>query len=60
MAEVELAAETYRRIDRASKVVAVVAVAAGLELGGDTPAGLLLGAIGVALALSTVFIRNQP
>ncbi|WP_135534633.1 hypothetical protein [Halostella pelagica] len=57
--EVRLSARTYRYLDRASKLLGVGLVALGLEAGGDTLAGVTLGAVGVALALTTVFVRKD-
>ncbi|NHN49176.1 hypothetical protein G9464_16475 [Halostella sp. JP-L12] len=58
-AGIELSARTYRHLDRASKLLGVGLVALGLETGGDTVAGAALGAVGVALALTTVFVRRD-
>lgn len=51
-----LAPQTYRRVDRLTKLVGVFLVAVGLEVGGYTVAGVALGAAGTTLALSTVFV----
>jgi hypothetical protein len=56
---VSLPARTYRHLDRASKLLGVALVALGLEAGGDTLGGLALGAVGAALAVSTVFVRRH-
>jgi hypothetical protein len=56
---VELSARTYRHLDRASKLLGVGLVALGLELGGDTFAGIALGVAGTAVALTTVFVRRH-
>lgn len=48
---------TYRRLDYATKLGGVGLVAVGLEVGGATPSGLALGALGAAVGLSTVFIE---
>ncbi|WP_135807019.1 hypothetical protein [Halorussus marinus] len=58
-AGVALSARTYRHLDRASKLLGVGLVALGLDAGGDTLAGLALGAVGAALALATVFLRRD-
>jgi hypothetical protein len=50
---------TYRILDRASKLGGLALVAAGLEVGGATAAGLLLGVSGAALGLTTIFIENN-
>jgi len=52
-------ARTYRHLDRASKLLGLGFVALGLDVGGSTPTGLALAAIGTALALTTVFVRRQ-
>lgn len=49
-------ASTYRRLDQATKLLGVGLVAAGLEAGGGTTAGLVLGLTGVSVALCTVFL----
>ncbi|SFR69269.1 hypothetical protein SAMN04487947_3589 [Halogeometricum rufum] len=54
----ELSARTYRHLDRASKLLGVGLVALGLQTGGDTVAGVALGAVGAVLALTTVFVRR--
>jgi hypothetical protein len=56
---VVLPARTYRYLDHASKLLGVGLVAVGLDVGGATPAGLALAAVGTALALTTVFVRRQ-
>lgn len=50
---------TYRWLDRATKLLGVALVAAGLELGGDTAAGLALAALGVASGLVTVVVDSR-
>lgn len=50
---------TYRLLDYATKLAGLVLIAAGLEIGGATPAGLALGVGGVLLGLTTVFIGTQ-
>jgi hypothetical protein len=52
-------ARTYRLLDYATKLAGLALVAAGLETGGATVAGLLLGVGGTALALTTVFIGRR-
>ncbi len=54
-----LTPEQYRHLDRASKLLGVGLVALGLDAGGDTAVGLTLGAVGVAVALATVFVRRH-
>lgn len=54
-----LSARAYRHLDRATKLVGVTLVAAGLNAGGDTLTGLTLGALGALLALTTVFVRSD-
>ncbi|ELZ32548.1 hypothetical protein C474_07002 [Halogeometricum pallidum JCM 14848] len=58
-AGVALPARTYRRLDRASKLIGVALVAVGLETGGDTLAGIALGLLGAAIALTTVVLQRQ-
>ncbi|MFC6873333.1 hypothetical protein [Halobellus marinus] len=54
-----LTARQFRWLDRTTKLCGVALVAAGLDVGGDTAAGLALGAAGAALALTTVFIDTD-
>jgi hypothetical protein len=54
-----LSAATYRRVDRASKLLGVAVVAVGLEVGGATGPGLALALVGVALGTATVFVEKQ-
>jgi hypothetical protein len=56
---ITLSIRQYRWLDRASKLTGVAFIAAGLEVGGGTVAGIALAAIGVAFGLSTVFIDTQ-
>ncbi|WP_396613595.1 hypothetical protein ACH9L7_16810 (plasmid) [Haloferax sp. S1W] len=56
---VELSAQTYRHLDRASKLLGVGLVALGLDMGGDTVFGVALGLLGAALALTTVFLQIE-
>jgi hypothetical protein len=53
-----LSPRQYRWLDRTTKLAGVVLVAAGLEVGGSTPAGIALAALGVACGLTTVLIDN--
>lgn len=55
----ELSGRSYRWLDRLSKLAGVVLIAAGLDVGGGTVAGLALAAAGVTLGLLTVFITEQ-
>ena len=59
MTDWSLPPATYRRVDFASKLVGLALVAAGLEVGGGTAAGLLLAAVGAGCATITVFINNE-
>ena len=54
-----LSTRQYRWLDRATKLLGVALVAVGLEVGGDTTAGLVLAALGVAFGLVTVIIDTQ-
>ena len=54
-----LSPRAYRHLDRATKLVGVALVAAGLNAGGDTLTGLTLGVCGALLALTTVFVRSD-
>ncbi|MDS0261231.1 hypothetical protein NDI56_17665 [Haloarcula sp. S1CR25-12] len=49
----------YRLIDTASKLVGLALVAAGLDVGGSTPAGLALALAGTACATLTVFLSYE-
>jgi len=49
----------YRWLDRVSKLLGVALIAAGLEIGGDTAAGLVLATLGGACGLCTVLIHNE-
>lgn len=51
-----LSPRTYRLVDRVTKLAGVALVAGGLEAGGASATGLTLGAIGTALAVTTVFL----
>jgi uncharacterized membrane protein len=52
----------YRWLDRLSKLGGLALVAVGLEVGGSSVEGLTLAAVGAALAVATVFVRqhNEP
>ncbi|WP_181686999.1 hypothetical protein [Halorhabdus salina] len=54
-----LSGRTYRRLDTASKIGGLAFVAAALEVGPTTAAGIALVVIGATLATATVFIENQ-
>ncbi|WP_433630161.1 hypothetical protein [Halomicrococcus sp. NG-SE-24] len=56
---VTVASRTYRLLDYATKIVGLALVAAGLEVGGATTTGLLLGLSGTTLGLTTVFIEKR-
>jgi hypothetical protein len=58
-APLALSPRAYRWLDRASKLLGVALIAAGLEAGGDTALGLALAALGVACGLLTVLIDTQ-
>lgn len=49
----------YRWLDRASKLLGVALIGAGLHLGGGTAAGLALAGLGVVFGLLTVIIDRQ-
>jgi hypothetical protein len=51
-----LSGRQYRWLDRTTKLAGIALIAAGLEVGGDTLAGVALAALGVACGLTTVFI----
>lgn len=55
---VTLSPQAYRWTDRMTKLAGVALVAVGLEVGGTTLPGLLLGATGAALAVCTVFVER--
>lgn len=55
----ELSPRRYRWADRATKLVGVGLIAAGLDAGGGTPAGVAFAALGVALGLATVLIDKH-
>ncbi|MDS0222969.1 hypothetical protein NDI54_16610 [Haloarcula sp. S1AR25-5A] len=56
---VTLTERQYRLLDTTSKLVGLGLVAAGLEVGGSTPAGIVLAVAGAACATATVFITNE-
>jgi hypothetical protein len=58
-ATVTLTTTQYRWLDRTSKLLGVALIAAGLEVGGDTTAGLVLAALGVACGCCTTIITNE-
>jgi hypothetical protein len=49
----------YRLVDTASKLLGLALVAAGLEVGGSTPAGIALAVAGTASATVTVFLSHE-
>lgn len=49
----------YRILDYATKLAGLALIVAGLEVGGATIVGLLLGVSGAVLGLTTVFIGRQ-
>lgn len=54
-----LSSRQYRWLDRVTKLLGVALIAAGLEVGGDTVAGIVLAALGVACGLTTVIIDSS-
>lgn len=54
-----LSPRRYRWADRLTKLAGVALIAAGLETGGSTPAGIAFAMLGVALGLATVLIDKQ-
>jgi hypothetical protein len=56
---VKLTERQYRLLDTTSKLVGLGLVAAGLEVGGSTPTGIVLAIAGAACATATVFITNE-
>lgn len=54
-----LSERRYRRLDIASKLLGLALVAAGLEVGGSTAAGLLLAVAGTACATVTVILNYE-
>ena len=57
--ELTLSTRQYRWLDRTTKLLGVALIAVGLEVGGDTVAGLLLGGVGVAIGLTSVIINTS-
>jgi hypothetical protein len=57
--DVVIGTARYRLLDRASKLCGLALVAAGLEVGGSTPTGLVLAGVGAFLAVITVFIDHE-
>jgi hypothetical protein len=53
-----LSRRQYRWLDRATKLLGVALIAAGLEVGGSTLQGIALALIGVVCGLTTVLIDN--
>jgi hypothetical protein len=49
----------YRWLDRASKLLGITLIATGLHMGGGTPAGIAVAALGVVAGLLTVPIDRQ-
>lgn len=49
----------YRLLDTASKLLGLALVAAGLEVGGSTLAGIALAIAGTASATLTVFLSYE-
>ncbi|WP_458189614.1 hypothetical protein [Haladaptatus sp. NG-WS-4] len=56
---VALSEGQYRRFDQLTKLLGVAFVAVGLDIGGSTPTGIAVGALGVCIALLTVFIDYE-
>jgi hypothetical protein len=54
-----LSERQYLWLDRATKLIGVALIAAGLEVGGDTTLGLVLAGLGVAIGFITVIIDKQ-
>jgi hypothetical protein len=59
MTEFALTERRYRLLDTTSKLLGLGLVAAGLEVGGSTPLGLLLAIVGTACATMTVFVSHE-
>jgi hypothetical protein len=57
-AELALSASQYRWLDRVTKLLGVALIAAGLEVGGETTAGIVLAVLGVAAGLLTVLVDS--
>jgi hypothetical protein len=54
-----LSPRQYRWLDRTTKLLGVVLIAAGFEVGGSTATGIALAAAGVACGLTTVIIDHE-
>jgi len=59
MTEIAISSRRYRWLDRASKLGGLALIAAGLDVGGTTLAGIALALAGTALGLLTVFVAKQ-
>ncbi|MFB6139813.1 MAG: hypothetical protein ABEJ26_05205 [Halosimplex sp.] len=59
MSALAVSGRSYRWLDRLSKLAGVALLAAGLAVGGETPAGIALAVAGVACGLLTVFVSEQ-
>ena len=57
-AESTLSPSQYRWVDRVTKLLGVALIAAGLEAGGETTAGIALAVFGVTIGLLTVIIDS--
>jgi hypothetical protein len=57
--QLALPARQYLWLDRATKLIGVALIAAGLEVGGDTVLGLGLAVLGVIFGFTTVIIEKQ-
>jgi hypothetical protein len=57
-AEITFSASQYRWLDRVTKLLGVALIAAGLEVGGETTAGIVLATLGVAIGLTTVLVDS--
>jgi len=53
-----LSVSQYRWLDRVTKLLGVALIAAGLEVGGETTAGIVLAVLGVAIGLLTVLVDS--
>jgi len=59
MTEQAVSTRTYRRLDRAGKLLGLALVAGALEAGPTNPSGVALAVSGIALATATVFIDHE-
>ena len=59
MTALTLSERTYRHLDIVTKLLGVALIAVGLELGGGSPTGIVLGVAGAAVALTTVFVGRE-